>query len=86
MAVYTVRTRDVFVLGNGWYGQPICYQYTLPRDVAADRKSIQAWLDTHAGDFSHISDFAATIEEVEILWRDEENDFVWNYAMYSTGE
>ena len=41
---------------------------------------------THAGDFSKITDFQASIEcdseTVEIDWRDEELEFTFNDAMY----
>ena len=77
MAVYTVRTRDVFVLGWGWVGQRMGYTYQLPKEIAADRDEIQNWLDTHAGDFQRIDDFAASIEAVEIPWRVEEDEYEW---------
>ena len=78
MAVYTVRTRDVFVLGKGWYGQAMAYPYTLPKGIPATRDAIQDWLGSNSGDFQFITDFAASIEETEIPWAKEENDFLYN--------
>ena len=84
MAVYTVRTRDVFVIGTIWY-PPIraAYRYTLPKDVPATREAIQDWLDKNAGDFQKIIDFTASIEDVEIPWGREESEFIYNDCMCS---
>ena len=77
MAVYMVRTRDVFVLGKGWWGQTIGNKCTLPKDVPATRDAILDWLDTNAGDFQSVTDFAASIEDVEIPWAEPENEDLW---------
>ena len=88
MAVYTVRTRDVMVLGHIWqpWTELCAMHYTLPKDVDATREAIQNWLDTHAGDFSHIVDFAASIEDVEIPWSDEDNEMCYNDIMFGGDE
>lgn len=78
MGRYTVVTRDVFVLGRGWYGQEMTYTYTLPQDILPTREAIQDYLGAHAGDFQSITDFAASIDEVEIPFGTEENE--WRYT------
>lgn len=77
MAVYTVRTRDVHVVGKNWYGQTVATTYDLPKDIPAARLDIFDWLCTHAGDFQRIDDFAASIEEVEIPWTTEEGELAY---------
>ena len=71
MAVYTVRTRDVWVIGHLWMGGLASMHYCLPTGVAATREAIQEWLDTHSGDFQRLIDFSASIEETEIPWAQE---------------
>lgn len=82
MAVYTVKTREVFILGRGWYGQQMAYLYKLPKDIVRTREGVQDWLDLNAGDFSHIDDFAASIEYDEIPWETEDSEYTYNDAMY----
>ena len=93
---YLVERSEIDVVGYIW--QPnvgLCatqirvdYQVTDLRDDDGKitRDSVQSWLDTHAGDFSEITDFQASIEcdgeTVEIDWRDEESGFTFNDAMY----
>ena len=73
MAVYTVRTRDVWVIGRTWVGYLASEQYKLPKDIEPTRAAILAWLDTHSGDFQSLIDFSGSIEEVEIPWAQHES-------------
>ena len=53
--------------------------YIAPFGPEVGRLYIQDWLDTHAGDFSEVMDFAAlpTIE-----WAREESEFFFLACMY----
>lgn len=97
---YTVRTSQVQVIGPIWqpgftaaqtitiHGQDI----DSVRDAHGDitRASVALWLDSHAGDFSSITDFSASIEDgentVEIPWDDEESELVFNEATFGSEE
>jgi hypothetical protein len=46
------------------------------------RREIQAWLDTHAGDFQSIEDFDATIEDARYGWANEESEFTFMDCMF----
>ena len=46
-------------------------------------EEIQEWLDTHAGDFSEVMDFASW---PEIAWQKEESEPFFLDAMYGTEE
>lgn len=83
MAIYTVITREVFVIGRGWYGQRMAYSYQLPKDIVPDREVVQAWLNTHSGDFAKIDDFAASIGAEEIPWLTEDSAWLWQDAFQS---
>ena len=74
MAIHTIVTRDVFVIGRLWMGGKAGCKYTLPKNIPSTREDIQEWLDTHAGDFQEVIDFGASIEEVEIPFLDQENE------------
>lgn len=90
MARYTVVTYTVDVLGKGWYGQTIATQYKLSsydrESMAHTRNGVQEWLDTHADDFQYVTDFSASLDELEIPWADEENAFAFGDIMYPDGE
>ena len=93
---YTVRKSVIEVLGVIWLPAVECGQVmTLSGyDVenAKDdegrltRDSVERWLCTHAGDFSSILDFHASIEDgeatVEIPWASEEHELRFCDAMY----
>ncbi len=79
MGRYTVVTRDVHVVGKGWYGHGITYTYSIPKDVVDEmgeltREKIQDWLDRNSGDFQQVDDFYASIDEWESPWQDEESE------------
>lgn len=79
MAVYKTRTRDVWVIGHIWQpGVGVCsMRYSLPKTVPPTSEAIKAWLNSSAGDFKEIIDFAAIIEGVEIDWAVEESALIY---------
>lgn len=98
---YTVRTSIVMVVGRLW--MPMVegatrltltgYDVDNARDDEGNltRESVQRWLDCHAGDFSEIIDFSASLEDdrndttVDIEWSDEDNEMTY-YACMSPEE
>lgn len=94
---YTVAINKINVLGYIWMPHALCAQVLKPtaydrenmRDDAGKitRESVQRWLDTNAGDFSHIVDFAVSLdEELESDFTSEENEMAWRDAMYGSEE
>ena len=93
---YTVRKSVIEVVGTIWMPMTTAAtQYTLSSydvenarddDGKITRESVQRWLDTHAGDFSAIKDFHASIEDgddtIEIPWADEDNEYAYIDCMY----
>lgn len=93
---YTVRTSVVRVIGYIWMPSTEAAQtYTLSAhdvenardgDGRITRASVQDWLDTHAGDFSEVTDFEASIEDgpdtVEIPWVHEESELTFNACVF----
>jgi hypothetical protein len=93
---YTVRKSEVRVIGTMWMpmstGATVydldSYAVGNARDQAGaiTRESVQAWLDTHAGDFSNVIDFEASIEDgdvtVDIPWADEDSELTFGDCMY----
>ena len=93
---YIVRKSIVQVVGHIWMPNVQAaqdhvldsYDVDNARDDEGNitRDSVQRWLDTHAGDFSSVDDFWASIENdgdtVEIPWENEDNEFAYNDAMY----
>jgi hypothetical protein len=93
---YTVRKSVVRVLGKLWMPNATAAQTyelsTYDVENARDdegkitRESVQGWLDTHAGDFSSITDFEASVEDgddtVDIPWADEANEVEFNGCMF----
>lgn len=93
---YLVERSEINVVGYIW--QPgigpcattirVDYQVTDMRDEDGriTRDSVQSWLDTHAGDFSEIIDFRASVEcdgeTVDIDWSDEGNEMTFNDCMF----
>jgi len=76
---YVVEKNFVRVIGKGWYGQKMCYEYPLSKSDAENigefiRENIEDWLSTHSGDFQSIDDFYATVGEDEIQFKDEEKE------------
>lgn len=60
---------------------------TRDDDGRITRESLERWLDCHAGDFSEIIDFYASIEDgdlsIDLPWSSEESEITFNGAMYS---
>ena len=93
---YTVRKSVIDVLGMLWMPDVLGATTYEPqfgdvgnmRDDAGKitRESVSLWLDSHAGDFSGVTDFYASIEDggdtVEIPWADEDNEVTFNGCMY----
>ena len=91
MAVYTVTTHDVHVVGKGWYGQTMVYTYKLSSYDLENlgeltRDNVQRWLDTHSGDFQRVDDFWASLGEWESDWATEEGELTWNDCMFGEEE
>lgn len=71
-------------------------------DGSISREDVQDFLDRNAGDFQHITDFRAVIDDgplpacgecgqvqrrvLEFDWADEENEIAFNDAMFGTEE
>jgi len=87
---YLVRKSVVAVVGGIWMppGAICAYDYTLTDhdvanikdrgDGAITRDALDEWLGCHAGDFSSIKDFSASIEDgdesIEIPWATEDGE------------
>ncbi len=82
---YVVRKSIILIVGELWMGGKGTLEKTLSAyDVEnakgengkLTRESVQRWLDCNAGDFQHVIDFFASIEDgkdtVEIPWATEE--------------
>lgn len=85
------------VIGHLWRPMdPICAMEYKPDPYDAEnmrgetgqitRESVRRWLDTHAGDFSSIIDFRASIvdgdDTVEIDWAQETSEWQYYDTMY----
>lgn len=91
-----IRSSEVYVLGRIW--MPMVPGATtiqlsdydiknLEReDGKITRRSVESWLGTHAGDFSEILDFSASIEDgevtVDLPWANEDNGQQWGDLMF----
>jgi hypothetical protein len=55
-------------------------------DERITRESVSLWLDSHAGDFSGVIDFSASLEDggptIDIPWASEENEVTFGDCMY----
>lgn len=90
------------LLGKGWYGQIVAMDYTVPeadllRYRKVDRESLLDWLGTHAGNFSQVIDFSATIHVpqtecgncghprehiIPVFWDSDENENTYMDCMF----
>ena len=50
------------------------------------REDVAQWLTTHSGDFQSVTDFHASIGDLDLDWEDVENAFVYHDCMYGDGE
>lgn len=98
---YVVRKSVVQVVGKIWMPNnvPVAQDFELSdydvnnaRDDEGKitRESVQRWLDTHAGDFSSITDFSASIEDgdatIDIPWESEESEMAYGECMFGDGD
>ena len=86
---YTVRKSLVYVVGKIWMpmGPLFAQTFTVRADDLLDddgkitRESVEQWLCCHAGDFSSIEDFSASIEHgeetIDIPWASEEGELAY---------
>lgn len=90
---YTVRKLIIHVIGNIWQpGVGVCAMpftlsdYDLRNIGEPTRDNVEDWLTSHAGDFSRVLDFYASLEvgneTVEIPWHDEESECTFGDCMY----
>ena len=88
-----MTTGRIEVIGYIWMPSdvPCAYSYSLSsydvenmrgEDGKIARREIQSWLDSHAGDFSEITDFRATIGNAEYGWSDPESELTYSDCMY----
>lgn len=89
---YLVRKSIVQIVGRIWMPAIICgqtktldsYDIENCRDDEGNitRDSVEQWLMTHSGDFQHVIDFSASIEDgdktVDIPWATEEDKYQFN--------
>jgi hypothetical protein len=93
---YTVRKSYVEVLGITWMPRvPGATRIDVSSydignlrddDGKITRESVDLWLGCHSGDFSEVTDFAASIEDgeetIDISWSDEDNEMEYMNLMY----
>lgn len=92
MSRNTVIVRRIEILGYIWIPNTLAamekkvdaydVEHMRSDDGSITRDSVQRWLDTHVGDFSHIVDFHADIDDVDIPWRLEDNELQYNELTY----
>lgn len=91
---YTVRKSVVWIVGKIWIPMVTCSQtielraYDIENIRAHDddgnitRDAVEQWLYTHAGDFSSIQDFSASIEDgdttIDIPWATEDGEIAYD--------
>lgn len=93
---YSYSVSEIYVLGTLWMPSlPGATTYTLTHsdvqnakdeDGKLTRESVGLWLDSHAGDFSGVTDFSASLEDdgetIEIPWSSEDNELDWQDMMH----
>lgn len=97
---YMVVTSRISVIGHIWMpGDVICAMDYTPTvfdvenmrddDGRITRESVQAWIDTHSGDFRSVDDFHADIADgdadVVIEWADPESELTYTDCMFPEG-
>jgi hypothetical protein len=88
MPKFVVERNWIELIGPIWMPVITCAQrkelraYDIEniRDDEGDitRDSVERWLAMNSGDFQHVEDFAAYIENVTIPWKNEESEFIYN--------
>lgn len=85
---YMVERNFVQVLGVIWMPAITCAQeiklraYDVENIGEFTRENVSDWIDKNAGDFQSITDFYATMGDVEIHWANEDNEITYNDCMY----
>jgi hypothetical protein len=93
---YTVRKSVVDVVGTIWMPMTAAATtYTLSshdvenardEDGTVTRESVQRWIDCHAGDFSNVIDWCASLEvgdeTVDFDFADEESELTFNDCIF----
>jgi hypothetical protein len=86
---YMVYKSIIQVVGTLWMGGHGSCEYDLRsydvENIKAlgdiTRDTVEAWLDTNAGDFQHVTDFRASIEDdnvsYDIPWSNEESEYLY---------
>ena len=93
MSTITITINRIDVIGYIWMpGNVPCAQ---SRDLTSHdienigeltRDNIQAWIDSHFGDFSNIIDFRADIGDFLSEWSEEESEYTFSDCMYPVEE
>jgi hypothetical protein len=97
---YVVRKSILRIVGSIWMPAIVCAQarelskYDVQNihdialflgDTVITRRAVEYWLGGNAGDFSHVIDFEASIEDgdktIDIPWASEEGEFAYIDAM-----
>ena len=94
MSRYVVIVKEIQVIGKLWSGPIAAMTYSLSlSDVyniscmeKLNRRDVEKWLITHSGDFQHIIDFHADIDEFDSPWNSEESEIIFNSCTYSEPE
>ena len=93
MSYKTIVINRIQVVGHIWQpGTVRGEQYDLkPHQVQAikalwegklTREAVELWLATNSGDFQHVQDFHADIEDFDSPWENEENEAIFNDCMF----
>ena len=85
---FTVERNWIDMVGVIWMPAITCAQRIdlkssdIENIGEATRENVEQWLALHSGDFQSITDFHAVVGETEILWKHEENEWVFDDCMY----
>lgn len=97
---YLVRTSFVDVVGKIWMPMVTCsmryplreYDLEQMRNESGliTRDDVAQWLCTHTGDFSHIQDFRASLEDgdktLDFPWATEKGEILYNDTLADESE
>ena len=81
------RVARVEVLGTAWMGGTAASivelrDYDLENVGAFSREAFAAWINTHAGDFQSVTDFAVYVGDSVIPWESEEHELTACDCLY----
>jgi ABC-type Zn uptake system ZnuABC Zn-binding protein ZnuA len=88
---------QIDVIGKLWMGGTAAYSYEptasdvenmRDEDGLITREGVEAWLDTHSGDFQSVTDFSVDFGASEFvsIWATEESEMTFNGAMFGEEE